>query len=405
MSLRFRFQLECLEDAVQTFTKVVVQSGSAAVRLHCSIPTWSPESNLCLDLHDLNHLRAKSLILIHDLVESLRSSGIFATYALAPAHSPLCLVCASSSPGFNASRLNTHAITMLQNAKLEIGYARCARYSHPMLSTCQTPLSTNKDVLTALTSYLAIIFGIQAYKKHREPQKLNTLFKAHNVILSSGSLLLLVLTLEEILPIVWENGVFHGVCATEAWTPRMEFYYMINYYFKYLELLDTVFLAYKKKPLAQGQNQHYYYYYATAGGRRIWWKKYLTTMQIVQFVIDLFIVYFGTWQHFATRYRPDLPHMGDCAGSESAAIFGCGLLTSYLGLFVNFYIQTYKKPAKMPKANGHANGHSNGVANGKACVVSYSLCIGDALTYPTYIQYQVGVEWRHGTAEGGTTKN
>ena len=30
---------------------------------------------------------------------------------------------------------------------------------------------------------------------------------------------------------------------------RMEFYYLINYYFKYLELLDTVFLAFKKKPL------------------------------------------------------------------------------------------------------------------------------------------------------------
>jgi fatty acid elongase 3 len=114
----------------------------------------------------------------------------------------------------------------------------------------------------------------------------------------------------------------------------------------------------------------YYYYYATAGGKRIWWKKYLTTMQIVQFVIDLFIVYFGTWQHFAFRYNPTMPHVGDCAGSESAAIFGCGLLTSYLGLFINFYIQTYKKPAKGSKAtNGKAtNGHAkttNGHANGK----------------------------------------
>ena len=31
----------------------------------------------------------------------------------------------------------------------------------------------------------------------------------------------------------------------------LEFYYMINYYFKYLELLDTVFLALKKKPLGK----------------------------------------------------------------------------------------------------------------------------------------------------------
>jgi len=29
----------------------------------------------------------------------------------------------------------------------------------------------------------------------------------------------------------------------------MEFYYLVNYYIKYLELFDTVFLALKKKPL------------------------------------------------------------------------------------------------------------------------------------------------------------
>ncbi|KAF7339472.1 Elongation of fatty acids protein [Mycena sanguinolenta] len=266
----------------------------------------------------------------------------------------------------------------------------------------QTPLSTNTVVFGTLAGYLALIFGIQAAMKNHPPQRLNTLFQAHNVILSAGSLLLLVLLIEEVVPIIWNTGIFNAMCAEASWTPRMEFYYMINYYFKYLELLDTVFLAFKKKPLPFLHVFHhsatallcysqligrtsiswtvislnltvhvlmYYYYYATAGGAKIWWKKYLTMMQIIQFVIDLFVVYFGTYGHFAaTYYDGVIPHMGNCAGSETAALFGCGLLTSYLGLFINFYFQTYKKKpsSKAPRTNGVANGHANGSANGYA---------------------------------------
>ncbi|KAF9526483.1 fatty acid elongase [Crepidotus variabilis] len=263
-----------------------------------------------------------------------------------------------------------------------------------------TPLSTDKAVYSALTSYLVIIFSIQALQKNGQPYKLTTLFQIHNVFLSAGSLLLLALMLEEILPIMWNHGLFYALCEEPAWTSRLEFYYMINYAFKYIELLDTVFLALKKKPLQFLHVFHhsatallcysqlngktsiswtvislnlavhvvmYYYYYATAGGARFWWKKYLTTMQIAQFVIDLFIVYFGTYQRLAFRYFPDLPFVANCAGSESAALFGCGLLTSYLLLFINFYFQTYKKPAaKKVAGNGVANGHVNGHVNGAA---------------------------------------
>ncbi|KAF8745560.1 hypothetical protein AX14_006882 [Amanita brunnescens Koide BX004] len=256
----------------------------------------------------------------------------------------------------------------------------------------KTPLSTTPEVVTALASYLAIVFGIRAYMTNKQPQKLTTLFQAHNIILSAGSFVLLVLMLEETIPIIWTKGLYNALCSDEAWTTRLEFYYMINYYFKYLELIDTVFLAFKKKPLQFLHVFHhsatallcysqlngkttiswlvislnltvhvimYYYYYATAGGARFWWKKYLTSMQILQFVIDLFAVYFGTYQHYAyTYYKGILPSIGNCAGSESAALFGCGLLTSYLGLFINFYIQTYKSPAKNGDrvANKKANG-------------------------------------------------
>jgi len=261
----------------------------------------------------------------------------------------------------------------------------------------ETPMSTPVEVWSTLAAYLVIVFGTRAFMKSRPAYKLQYPFQLHNIVLSGGSLLLLALILEEVIPMVWKNGVFWGMCNINMWTNRLEFYYMINYGFKYLELLDTLFLALKKKPLAFLHVFHhsatallcytqlngrtsiqwipisinlavhvlmYYYYCATAGGAKIWWKKYLTTMQIVQFVIDLFAVYYGTYSYYAANYFPHLPHLGTCAGTESAAVFGCVLLSSYLLLFINFYIQTYKQPVKGKSvANGKANGSANGHAH------------------------------------------
>ncbi|EIM83410.1 elongase of fatty acids ELO [Stereum hirsutum FP-91666 SS1] len=264
-----------------------------------------------------------------------------------------------------------------------------------------SPLSNQSTVVGTLVGYLVTIFSIREIMKTRQAKRLQYLFQLHNLLLTSGSALLLVLMAEEILPILWKNGLFYAMCNEGAWTERLEFYYMINYYIKFVELIDTVFLALKKKPLAFLHVFHhsataflcftqlngktsvswvvislnlsvhvlmYYYYFATAGGAKIWWKKYLTSMQIAQFIIDLFVVYFGTYSYFAATYWPSMPVMGSCAGTESAALFGCGLLTAYLLLFINFYIQTYRKPStrsKKPLANGNgvANGNGNGAAH------------------------------------------
>ncbi|KAJ6568499.1 ELO family [Mycena capillaripes] len=231
----------------------------------------------------------------------------------------------------------------------------------------QSPLSTTPVVFGSLASYLALIFGIQAAMINHPRRRLNTLFQVHNIILSGGSLLLLVLLIEETIQILWKTGLFDAMCSEASWTPRMECYYMINYYFKYLELLDTVFLALKKESLRFLHVFHHsatpllcysgligksaalnlavhvlmckscYYYCATAAGARIW---YLTMAQIIQFVIGLFAAYFG-YIHFAAKYFDGvLPRMANCADSGPVAVFGCSLLTVYLGLFINFHLKT-----------------------------------------------------------------
>ncbi|CAE6457818.1 unnamed protein product [Rhizoctonia solani] len=166
-----------------------------------------------------------------------------------------------------------------------------------------TPLSTPPVVVACLIGYLTTIFSLREVMRTREPMKLTTLFQFHNLYLTTGSGLLLLLMVEEVFPIWWKNGLFNAMCAESSWTPRLEFYYMINYYIKYIELADTVFLVLKKKPLAFLHVFHhaatallcftqlngrtsvswvpiilnltvhvfmYYYYWATAGGRKIW---------------------------------------------------------------------------------------------------------------------------------------
>jgi hypothetical protein len=133
----------------------------------------------------------------------------------------------------------------------------------------RTPLSTEKEVVTALAVYLATIFGIQAYMKDKQPIKANGPFQVHNTFLYVGSGILLALILDEIVPIGMRSWWFDTICSSRSWTSvrvgyfhattfanlfsfqKIEFYYMINYYFKYVELIDTVFLAIKKKPLGK----------------------------------------------------------------------------------------------------------------------------------------------------------
>ncbi|EJF66708.1 hypothetical protein DICSQDRAFT_130961 [Dichomitus squalens LYAD-421 SS1] len=111
-------ELGNLNEAVEPFAQLIKKSGHS-VRLHCTIPTGFHSSPTCADLHDLHDLRTRSLMFVHNLVESLRASGIPASYRLQPANCSMCLICALPS-GLDASKVRAAAFAAVQNAKLDL---------------------------------------------------------------------------------------------------------------------------------------------------------------------------------------------------------------------------------------------------------------------------------------------
>ncbi|KAF8745607.1 hypothetical protein AX14_006924 [Amanita brunnescens Koide BX004] len=110
-------ELGTLDNAVDTFTKVLSRSGKTAVRLYCTVPTWSPSYDTNLDLHDVNELRSRVLFLVHDLLQSIRSVDIIASYSLIPSNSPVGFVWALP-PNLRAPLLQFNAEELQKRAQM-----------------------------------------------------------------------------------------------------------------------------------------------------------------------------------------------------------------------------------------------------------------------------------------------
>ncbi|KAF9890663.1 hypothetical protein FE257_005794 [Aspergillus nanangensis] len=255
----------------------------------------------------------------------------------------------------------------------------------------ELPMTTLDQTIIALTTYYTVIFGGQYVMKGFPAFKLQTAFIVHNFYLTVISAGLLLLFIEQILPTLYKEGVFFSICdAKGGWTDKLVLLYYLNYLTKYLELLDTVFLVLKKKPLTFLHTYHhgatallcytelmgqtsvswvpitlnlsvhvamYWYYFQSARGVRIWWKQYITILQIAQFLIDIGFIYFASYTYFSSHYFPWAPNMGSCQGEEYAAFSGVLIISSYLLLFLSFYSKTYSsKPtaASRPKRSSQS---------------------------------------------------
>jgi hypothetical protein len=120
-----------------------------------------------------------------------------------------------------------------------------------------------------------IIFGGQLFMKDLPAFKFKALFQLHNLLLTAVSFVLLVLLIEELIPIVAKHGLFFAICSPQAWTQKLELLYYLNYLVKYWELFDTVFLVVKKKKLGTNSCRemvyHFHVTYALSSAEFLHW--------------------------------------------------------------------------------------------------------------------------------------
>ena len=95
----------------------------------------------------------------------------------------------------------------------------------------ETPMSTLKSTSIFIVIYYAIIFGGREWMRNREPFKLKTLFLIHNFYLTTISFILLVLFVEQLIPTVARQGIFHAICHREGGftQPLVVLYYVSSF--------------------------------------------------------------------------------------------------------------------------------------------------------------------------------
>jgi len=243
------------------------------------------------------------------------------------------------------------------------------------------PATTWTELAVVITTYLVVIYGIREFMKDRKRFELNWLVAIHNFFLSALSLVMFCGVSYHVF-YIW-------LTSTDAWndllcdskhrlvnTPYNLWTYVF-YLSKFYELFDTVIIVLKKRPLIFLHVYHhiitmvlvyvmmddlvavrwlptiancavhvpmYYYYAMSAMGVSLWWKKYVTKMQILQFVIDVVGINAGAYYYLSGT---------KCSSSTESWLFGQAIIFSFLVLFINFYRKTYNR--ERPSNSGEAS--------------------------------------------------
>jgi len=224
-------------------------------------------------------------------------------------------------------------------------------------------------------SYLISVYLLKFYMQDKKPWDLHYFRILHNSFLCFGSFMVVIGVTGELYKTYKMGGFEALVCDSNGYQIKTSLYnwYYVFYLSKFYEFVDTYILILRKKPVIFLHLFHhfitaflaflglwdraviqwpiitfnasvhvfmYYYYLAVSLGSDVWWKKYLTTMQIVQFCLDILS---GIPFHYYLLVLGK-----QCSGTEAVINFEHFILFCFLLLFINFYRKSYSPDAASP---------------------------------------------------------
>lgn len=237
------------------------------------------------------------------------------------------------------------------------------------------PMTHFRIVPVGIVTYLLTIYWLREFMRYRKPIKLNFLLGIHNLFLCGLSLFMSVMLGWEAYRLISEHSIAAAYCGTmdDEIDVRMAMWNILFYLSKYYELLDTVFLVLRKRPLSVLHLYHHcvvlpvcwmgcwsqifmgwitsfnnasvhvlmYFYYAMSafGFRGIFSPNILTALQITQFVVDIMSSLGFIYVYFFT----DIPCRGDIYSWMIANTTGLTFFYLFSKLYYDRYIASKQK--------------------------------------------------------------
>ncbi|KAE9556475.1 hypothetical protein FO519_000360 [Halicephalobus sp. NKZ332] len=217
--------------------------------------------------------------------------------------------------------------------------------------------------------YVVVVFGTKFFMRNRQPFDLFVPLNAWNFFLATFSIAGTVMLTPEFLGTLNEKGLVNSYCKIYNFTTGTNGYWVFLFIFsKLIELVDTVFLVLRKRPLMFLHWYHHiltmiyaFYSYPVSPGFNRWGiylnffvhafmysyyflrsmkirvpgaiAQLITTLQIMQFVISVGIL-------FHLGFLIYVQHV-NCDFAPKVFALATFMDVTYLILFINFFLHSY----------------------------------------------------------------